>query len=80
MSKGKFAGNVSRLNVWAITLWYVPILLMATVLMLASMPLLALLARFHPDMAFAIVERCETWLDDKDAEIHAAIKRLSRKQ
>lgn len=80
MSKGKFAGNMSRLNAWAITIWYVPILLTATMLLLVSIPFLAFLARFQPDRAFAIVERCETWLDDKDAEIDAAIKRLSRKQ
>lgn len=80
MSKPDAPVNMSLANALVIAVWYVPVLLTFTVLMLASIPLLSFMTRFWPDTVLNFVHRCETWLIDKDAEIDEAIKRLRKKK
>ena len=72
--------DISLTNVLMIAVWYVPVLLSVTLLLFCLIPFIVLYARADPEGVANFLKRVEAWMDRKDEEVEAAIKRLSRKQ
>ena len=71
--------DISLGNALMIAVWYCPLLLILTFILFCLIPFIVLYARADPEGVANFIKRVETWLDRKNEEVEAAIKRLSRK-
>ena len=71
--------DISLGNALMIAVWYCPLLLILTFILFCLIPFIVLYARADPEGVANFLKRVEAWMDRKDEEVEAAIKRLSRK-